>query len=146
MAYSSMKHLKTLTDAGTPPDQAEAQVQILDEVMRSDLATKDDLKNDLENLEKNLDLKMDSKISKAINSQTILLRSIGGFLVTIATTIIIALMPETHVHSPTASAVTQKAKKPSFFENAKSIPSTQAAPQKSDKQKPFKRKNDHNLG
>jgi hypothetical protein len=41
--FNSLKYVKELEAAGTPPPQAEAYVKILSEMMESNLATKEDL-------------------------------------------------------------------------------------------------------
>ncbi len=43
--YNSLKHVKKLEEAGISREQAEAHVQIMTEVMETNLATKEDLKD-----------------------------------------------------------------------------------------------------
>jgi len=43
--FNSLKYTKVLEEVGIPRDQAEAHIQIMTEVMESDLATKNDIKD-----------------------------------------------------------------------------------------------------
>ena len=56
--FNTLTFSKILEDAGVPRAQAEAHVQVLAEIVQSDLATKQDLKRDLKELEYRLVVKL----------------------------------------------------------------------------------------
>lgn len=56
--FNTLTYAKKLEDAGVPRPQAEAQVQVLAEIVEGELATKNDIKRDLKELEYRLVLKL----------------------------------------------------------------------------------------
>jgi hypothetical protein len=56
--FNTLAMTKRLEDSGVPRSQAEAQIQVLAEIVESDLATKSDIKRDLKELEYRLIFKL----------------------------------------------------------------------------------------
>ncbi len=56
--FNTLTYAKKLEDAGVPRLQAEAQVQVLAEIVEGELATKSDIQRDLKELEYRLILKL----------------------------------------------------------------------------------------
>jgi hypothetical protein len=56
--FNTLTYAKKLQDAGVPQSQAEAHVQVLAEIVESDLATKHDIRRDLKELEYRLVIKL----------------------------------------------------------------------------------------
>lgn len=56
--FNTLTFTKKLEDAGIPRLQAEAHVQVLAEIVESELATKNDIKRDLKELEYRLIVKL----------------------------------------------------------------------------------------
>ena len=56
--FNTLAYAKRLEDAGVPRSQAEIQVQVLAEIVETDLATKNDIKRDLRELEYRLIIKL----------------------------------------------------------------------------------------
>jgi hypothetical protein len=56
--FNTLTYAKRLEDAGIPRPQAEAQVQVLAEIVETELATKNDIQHALKELEYRLIIKL----------------------------------------------------------------------------------------
>ena len=63
---NTLTYAKRLEAAGIPRPQAEAQVQVLAEIVESELATKNDIKRDLKELEYRLVIKLSAIVGTMI--------------------------------------------------------------------------------
>ena len=77
--FNSLKYVKRLEEVGLPRHQAEAQVEMLTDIIQTDLATKQDIK-DLEHkmiqLESRLTIKLGTIVSIAIGVAVTLVKLI----------------------------------------------------------------------
>jgi len=64
--FNTLTYAKRLEAAGIPRPQAEAQVQVLAEIVESELATKNDIKRDLKELEYRLVIKLSAIVGTMI--------------------------------------------------------------------------------
>jgi hypothetical protein len=71
--FNTLKYTKLLEEVGVPRNQAEAQVQIIAEILEDDVATKSDLrevrnelKNDITQLEYRLVIKLGTIVTIAL--------------------------------------------------------------------------------
>ncbi len=65
--FNTLTTVKKLEDAGVPRQQAEAQVQVLAEIVESELATKNDIKRDLKELEYRLTIKLSAILGSMLS-------------------------------------------------------------------------------
>jgi hypothetical protein len=64
--FNTLTYAKKLEDAGVPRSQAEAQVQVLAEIVEGELATKSDIKRDFKELEHRLVVKLSAIVGSMI--------------------------------------------------------------------------------
>lgn len=64
--FNTLTYAKKLEEAGVPRQQAEAQVQVLADIVESELATKNDIKRDLKELEYRLVVKLSAIVGTMV--------------------------------------------------------------------------------
>ncbi len=77
MVFNAFKYVEVLKDAGVPDKQAQAQVRILNEILESNLATKQDveiIKRDLKELEQRMIIKLGVLLTIAVTAIAIFLK------------------------------------------------------------------------
>ncbi len=81
--YNSLKHVKKLEEAGITREQAEAHVQIMTEIIETNLATKQDLKDlgsslrqEMKEMELRMTIKLGTIVSIAIGVTVALAKTI----------------------------------------------------------------------
>lgn len=77
--FNTLRYTKSLEAVGFPREQAEAQVQIIAEIIEGDVATKQDLKN--------LETRLDSKFDVLEHRMLVKISAATGAIVTLALSI-----------------------------------------------------------
>ena len=80
---NSMKYSRMLQDNGVSREQAETHIQILEEIVDMNLATKEDLRNEVQNLNSKIDTleyKLTIKIGFMISAAVAALTAINKLL------------------------------------------------------------------
>ncbi len=75
--FNTLLYAKKLEEVGVPRNQAEAQVQIIAEIIEGDLATKHDikdLKDEMQKLEYRLIIKLGALVTAIIASAVVILK------------------------------------------------------------------------